>query len=116
RFDIRSPISDHPPPMDRTYRFLLRMPEELRVRLKAAADRKGTSLNSEIVSRLEATFTPPPEPPRRRPPWSTRRLLVVPIVVALAAVLAALAGQLTGSSSSSAAPLASNELLGARAN
>jgi hypothetical protein len=101
--------------MDRTYRFLLRMPEELRVRLKAAADRKGTSLNSEIVSRLEATFTPPPEPPRRRPPWSTRRLLVVPVVVALAAVLAALAGQLTGSSSS-AAPLASNELLGARAN
>src|SRR6476659_5939577 len=101
--------------MDRTYRFLLRMPEELRVRLKAAADRKGTSLNSEIVSRLEATFTPPPEPPRRKPPWSTRRLLVVPVVVALAAVLAALAGQLTGSSSS-AAPLASNELLGARAN
>ena len=101
--------------MDRTYRFLLRMPEELRVRLKAAADRKGTSLNSEIVSRLEATFTPPPEPPRRRPPWSTRRLLVVPVVVALAVVLAALAGQLRGSSPS-AAPLPSNELLGARAN
>src|SRR4051812_3146868 len=103
--------------MDRTYRFLLLMPEELRLRLKAAADRKGTSLNSEIVNRLEASFTPPPppDPPRRRPPWSSRRLLVAVPLVVLAAAMVALAGQLRASSPT-AAPFPSNELLGARAN
>jgi hypothetical protein len=39
--------------MSKTYRFLLRMPEDLRDRLKAAAQDKGSSLNSEIVDRLE---------------------------------------------------------------
>ena len=37
----------------KTYRFLLRMPEELRERLAAAAARNGRSLNSELVHRLE---------------------------------------------------------------
>ena len=35
-----------------TYRFLLRMPEELRDRLKESASRSNRSLNAEIVDRL----------------------------------------------------------------
>jgi hypothetical protein len=40
------------------YRFLLRMPEELRERLQQAAHGEGRSLNREIVARLESTFEP----------------------------------------------------------
>ena len=43
----------------RTYRFLLRMPEELRERLAAAASQNGRSLNSELVVAARAE-------PRRR--------------------------------------------------
>jgi hypothetical protein len=39
-----------------SYRFLLRMPEELRRRLRAAADASGKSLNREIVERLEGSL------------------------------------------------------------
>ncbi len=38
---------------DKTYRFLLRMPDHLRGRLVASAKREGRSLNSELVKRLE---------------------------------------------------------------
>ena len=38
------------------YRFLLRMPEHLRDRLKAAAERSGRSLNAELVYRLERSL------------------------------------------------------------
>ena len=69
------------------YRFLLRMPEELRARLKAAADRHGASLNSEIVNRLEASFAPPPAPSRRKEHHLNRRFLISLAVVALAAAL-----------------------------
>ena len=43
------------------YRFLLRMPEELRVRLNDAASGTGRSLNKEIVDRLEQSFSAAPE-------------------------------------------------------
>src|SRR5207247_8150779 len=39
-----------------TYRFLLRMPEELRRALAAAAARSGRSLNAEVVHRLEQSL------------------------------------------------------------
>ena len=38
---------------EKTYRFLLRMPEHLRGKLAASAQRHGRSLNSELVHRLE---------------------------------------------------------------
>ena len=38
------------------YRFLLRMPEELRIRLAGSAEESGRSLNREIVHRLEDSF------------------------------------------------------------
>jgi len=38
------------------YRFLLRMPEELRTRLTASAEESGRSLNREIVHRLEESL------------------------------------------------------------
>jgi Arc-like DNA binding domain len=37
------------------YRFLLRMPQELRQPLRDAAERNGRSLNAEIVARLESS-------------------------------------------------------------
>ena len=43
-----------------TNRFLLRMPEELRRRLAAAADRSGRSLNAELNHRLEKSLRPSP--------------------------------------------------------
>ena len=44
--------------MGSPYRFLLRMPEELRDKLRAGAEEGGRSLNSEIVQRLESSFVP----------------------------------------------------------
>ena len=41
-----------------TYRFLLRMPEELRQRLAEAAERNGRSLNAELVDRLRGSLAP----------------------------------------------------------
>lgn len=43
-----------------TYRFLLRMPAELREGLRREADSNGRSLNGEIVARLEGSLTAPP--------------------------------------------------------
>jgi hypothetical protein len=43
------------------YRFLLRMPEELRARLNEASSTAGRSLNKEIVDRLERSFSAAPE-------------------------------------------------------
>jgi hypothetical protein len=56
----------------RPYRFLLRMPEELRGRLSASADEAGRSLNSEVVRRLEQSFGDggaASTPPKRRLRW-----------------------------------------------
>ena len=41
---------------DKTYRFLLRMPEHLRQKLLASARQHGRSLNSELVQRLEESL------------------------------------------------------------
>jgi hypothetical protein len=38
-------------------RYIMRFPEGMRERLKAEAERNKRSLNAEIVSRLEASFT-----------------------------------------------------------
>ena len=47
------------------YRFLVRMPAELRPRLIEAAARAGRSLNSELVHRLERSLDDEPAPSRR---------------------------------------------------
>ncbi|MFN2471827.1 MAG: Arc family DNA-binding protein [Gaiellaceae bacterium] len=41
---------------EKTYRFLLRMPDHLRGRLTASAEQKGNSLNAELVERLTASL------------------------------------------------------------
>src|SRR5215218_3260526 len=48
------------------YRFLVRMPEELRPRLVEAAARAGRSLNAELVHRLERSLDEEPAAPGRR--------------------------------------------------
>ena len=63
------------------YRFLLRMPQELREPLRNAAETSGRSLNAEIVSRLEASIGD--QPSRRR----ARRPRLIP-AIAVAVVLA----------------------------
>jgi Arc-like DNA binding domain len=63
------------------YRFLLRMPQELREPLRDAAERSGRSLNAEIVARLESSVAV--RPPRRQ----VRRPRLVP-AIAVAGVLA----------------------------
>ncbi len=70
-----------------TYRFLLRLPPELRSRLVTAADRSGRSLNSEIVHRLDRSLDP----------WGAfRRRHAVPAGLRLPAVAAAAALWLGG--------------------
>src|SRR6476646_1765525 len=41
---------------DKPYRFLFRMPEQLRQRLVASAEEHGRSLNSELLHRLEKSL------------------------------------------------------------
>jgi hypothetical protein len=48
------------------YRFLLRLPEELRPRLTKAAARAGRSLNAELVHRLQRSLEEDEIAPRRR--------------------------------------------------
>ena len=95
------------------YRFLLRMPEELRVRLNDAASGTGRSLNKEIVDRLEQSFAAAPE----AAPVGVKRedymrifrgkrtaLVLAATVAVLAAVLA---GLVTTSRTHSASPQSS---------
>src|SRR3954465_10584086 len=51
---------------DKPYRFLLRMPEQLRQKLSASAQREGRSLNSEVVHRLEDSVSEPAATRRAR--------------------------------------------------
>jgi hypothetical protein len=97
------------------YRFLLRMPEELRERLVDAANASGQSLNREIVGRLEASLA---DNRRKRGVQfmgrnSQRRTLVVLAALALVLV-AALAGlaakNRTHGANSIAAKLAAKEI------
>jgi hypothetical protein len=64
-----------------TYRFLLRMPPELREPLREAASRNGRSLNAEIVACLEASVR------AHSTPRKARRPRLVP-AIAVAGVLA----------------------------
>lgn len=43
-------------------KFMTRLPEALHERLKEAASNSGRSMNSELIVRLEASFTPHHEP------------------------------------------------------
>ncbi|MFL5964363.1 MAG: Arc family DNA-binding protein [Gaiellaceae bacterium] len=80
------------------YRFLLRMPEELRKRLDDAASASGSSLNREIVTRLEASLERTPSAlgeGRMRGETMMQRnrrtaLVAVAVLVILASALAAL--------------------------
>ena len=58
RLDIEAKIVKYPLRYmaGEVYRFLLRMPTQLRERLKDATDESGRSLNAEIVSRLEQSL------------------------------------------------------------
>jgi len=47
-------------PETATYRFLLRMPEELRARLAASAAQSRRSLNAEVVHRLARSLDAEP--------------------------------------------------------
>ncbi|OWJ83099.1 Arc family DNA-binding protein [Haematobacter massiliensis] len=42
-------------------RFMLRLPDGMRDRIKAAAEANSRSMNAEIVARLDASFIPPPD-------------------------------------------------------
>ena len=48
--------STHDTMADKPYRFLFRMPQQLRERLVASAERHGRSLNSELLHRLERSL------------------------------------------------------------
>src|SRR3954469_21400419 len=75
------------------YRFLLRMPEDLRQRLLSAAQAEGRSLNREIVARLEASIAPH-RSQQGRGDYGMRRGYLRPAIVlglvVVAAVLAAI--------------------------
>ncbi|HJE24951.1 MAG TPA: Arc family DNA-binding protein [Methylorubrum populi] len=49
-------MSKPPAPSDLADKFMLRMPEGMRDRLKAEAEANNRSMNSEIVARLQQTF------------------------------------------------------------
>ena len=59
-------MSKPPAPSDVADKFMLRMPDGMRDRLREEAARNGRSMNSEIVARLEQSFrlmTPETEMP-----------------------------------------------------
>ena len=70
------------------YRFLLRMPQELREPLRDAAETSGRSLNAEIVARLEASID---HGESRR---NARRPRLVPAIVVAGVVAVAASGAL----------------------
>jgi hypothetical protein len=101
---------------EQAYRFLLRMPERLRVQLAAAATRAGRSLNAELVHRLERTLEQDSRVARRRATWtkgegmrprlSWRWLFGAGVLAALAIVGAAM----IPGGGSSAAPAVRDEM------
>lgn len=52
-------MSKPPAPSDLADKFMLRMPEGMRDRLKAEAELNKRSMNAEILARIEATFDRP---------------------------------------------------------
>jgi Arc-like DNA binding domain len=98
------------------YRFLLRMPHELREPLREAAERGGRSLNAEIVARLEASVS------GRRPRRQVRRPRLVPAIAVAGMLAVAASGALLQQRSTaashhagSARPAASRTLVDAPA-
>jgi len=85
-------------PGGEAYRFLLRMPQELRSRLAEAAERSGQSLNREIVQRLESSLEGSARTRRRKGEELVRRLpmrrplIAVALLALVAAMLAVFAG------------------------
>ncbi len=90
------------------YRFLLRMPEELRIRLNDAASASGRSLNKEIVNRLADSFEPKSAGPHKGstgfPPSQGRDMgkrfsprVRFGVAVALVVLAAAMVGMLASS-------------------
>jgi hypothetical protein len=59
-------------PSELAERFQIRMPDGLRDRIRAAAENNARSMNSEIVARLEASFTVDMESPEARDEMSRR--------------------------------------------
>ena len=51
-----------PAPSDIADKFMLRMPEGMRDRIAAEAEKNKRSMNAEIIARLDASFTPGPVP------------------------------------------------------
>lgn len=49
-------MAKEPFPSDKQDKFMLRLPEGMRENIKLAAELNNRSMNSEIVSRLEASF------------------------------------------------------------
>ena len=103
------------------YRFLLRMPQELRERLTDSASDSGRSLNREIVHRLEESFESAPLTVMRGNPgevWRMRQVgrkrVAFVLATMVAAVIAVAAGLVaTGrvhSASSIGAKLAAKEI------
>jgi hypothetical protein len=84
------------------YRFLLRMPQELRESLREAAVKNGRSLNAEIVTRLEASVGGSPRREARRRPRLVAALAGG--VLALAVSGAALEQRLTAAPRENSAP------------
>jgi hypothetical protein len=73
------------------YRFLLRLPQELRELLADAAAESGRSLNAEIVHRLGDSLTPAPAAPTPVPAQASRWRPAL-VAATAAAVLAAAVG------------------------
>lgn len=108
------------------YRFLLRMPTQLRERLREAAAKSGRSLNAEIVSRLDESLAKKPGTvdrvstkisgawsamaPKGGPQRVRRRRVAVGLAGAAVVVSAALAGAvLLDGASQTAAPAAGEQ-------
>lgn len=49
-------MSESPYPSDKQDKFMLRLPDGMRDRIKIEAERNNRSMNAEIISRLETTF------------------------------------------------------------
>ena len=92
---------------DDTYRFLLRMPTELREALRGSAAEAGRSLNSEIVARLELSLASPSRAAARVGAYAAAATLALAALGASVAGAAVGAGyaSLQGKSQQGAAPI-----------
>src|SRR3954471_2244348 len=97
---------------DSVYRFLLRMAQELRERLSAAAAERGTSLNREIVDRLQASFDLATNKPsiKGRGVSMKRKLIRPAIVVGMVVAVAVLAAATLGVQRSAFQPMKAQKL------